>query len=45
MQEAVLSPLATWQNFYVIIGTAAARLPGLTFVVITLIAGARVEGS
>ncbi len=36
MQEAVLSPLATWQNFYVIIGTAAATLTGLMFVVITL---------
>ena len=41
MQEAVLSPLATWQNFYVIIGTAAATLTGLTFVVITLSAGVR----
>jgi hypothetical protein len=38
MQEAVLSPLATWQNFYVIIGSAAATLTGLMFVVITLIA-------
>jgi len=45
MQEAVLSPLATWQNFYVIIGTAAATLTGLTFVVITLIAGVRGRGS
>src|SRR5438132_642654 len=33
MQEAVLSPLATWQNFYVIIGSAAATLTGLMFVV------------
>jgi hypothetical protein len=41
MQEAVLSPLATWQNFYVIIGSAAATLTGLLFVVITLIAGVR----
>ncbi|HEX6554254.1 MAG TPA: hypothetical protein VF026_15920 [Ktedonobacteraceae bacterium] len=38
MQEAVLSPLATWQNFYVLIGTAAATLTGLMFVAITLIA-------
>jgi hypothetical protein len=45
MQEAVLSPLAPWQNFYVIIGTAAARLSGLMFVVITLIAGVRVRVS
>src|SRR5260370_8363038 len=41
MQEAVLSPLATWQNFYVIIGSAAATLTGLMFVVITLLAGVR----
>ena len=41
MQEAVLSPLATWQNFYVLIGTAAATLTGLMFVVITLIARVR----
>jgi len=36
----MLSPLATWQNFYVIIGSAAATLTGLLFVVITLISGA-----
>ncbi len=41
MQEAVLSPLATWQNFYTIIGSAAATLTGLLFVVMTLIAGVR----
>src|SRR5260370_14564572 len=41
MQEAVLSPLATWQTFYVITGSAAATLTGLMFVVITLIAGVR----
>ena len=33
--------LTTWQNFYVIIGSSAAALTGLTFVVITLIAGTR----
>jgi hypothetical protein len=43
MQEAVLSPLATWQTFYVLIGTAAATLTGLMFVVVTLIAGDRVR--
>jgi hypothetical protein len=37
--------LTTWQNFYVIIGSSAAALTGLMFVVITLIAGARVRGS
>src|SRR5260370_13884256 len=41
MQEAVLSPLTTWQTFYTIIGSAAATLTGLMFVVITLIAGVR----
>jgi hypothetical protein len=40
MSEAVLAPLAAWQNFYVIIGTAAATLTGLLFVVITLVSGA-----
>ncbi len=45
MQEAVLSPLATWQNFYTIIGSAAATLTGLLFVVITLTAGVRVRVS
>ena len=39
MQEAALSPLVTWQNFYIIIGSAAAALTGLMFVVITLIMG------
>jgi len=27
------SPLAEWDNFYVIVGSAAAGLTGLTFVV------------
>ena len=34
-----MSLLPAWQNFYVIIGSAAAALTGLMFVVITLIAG------
>ncbi len=45
MQEAVLSPLVTWQNFYVIIGTAAATLTGLMFVVITLMVQVRMRVS
>src|SRR5260370_23842649 len=45
MQEAVLSPLATWQNFYTIIGSAAATLTGLMFVVVTRIAQVRVRVS
>jgi hypothetical protein len=35
------SPLAGWDNFYVIVGSAAAGLAGLTFVVIALIRDAR----
>src|SRR5262245_4423400 len=38
MPVAVALPLDAWQNFYVIVGTAAATLTGLMFVVITLIA-------
>jgi hypothetical protein len=41
MQEAALLPLATWQTFYVLVGTAAATLTGLMFVVITVNAGVR----
>ena len=41
VQEAAVSPLAAWQNFYVIIGTSAASLTGLMFVVITLLARTR----
>jgi len=33
-----MPPLAEWQNFYVIVGSAAGALIGLQFVVITLIA-------
>ena len=39
MQGSDLSLLSNWQNFYMIIGTAAATLTGLMFVVTTLIAG------
>ena len=45
MQEAAVSPLAAWANFYVIIGTAAAALTGLMFVVITLVMGVQVRRS
>jgi hypothetical protein len=38
-QGADLSLLESWQNFYMIMGTAAATLTGLMFVVTTLIAG------
>src|SRR5438874_7697949 len=45
MSEALLAPLAAWQTYYVIIGTAAATLTGLMFVVITLMAQLRVRPS
>jgi hypothetical protein len=34
-----MSPLSAWVNFYVVVGTAAGALVGLTFVVISLVAG------
>lgn len=45
VQEAAVSLLTSWENFYVIIGSAAAALTGLMFVVITLIAGTRTSRS
>jgi hypothetical protein len=39
------SPLASWESFYVILGTSAAALTGLTFVVIVLLAEAGPRGS
>src|SRR5229473_4901024 len=45
MQEAGVSFLTTWHSFYAIIGSAAATLTGLMFVVLTLSSGARVRGS
>ena len=40
-----MSFLSTWQNFYVITGSAAATLTGLMFVVISLIVGSRARVS
>lgn len=45
MQEAAVSPLSTWESFYVVVGSAAAALTGLMFVVITLIAGTETRRS
>ena len=39
LQGSELPLLSQWQNFYMLIGTAAATLTGLMFVVTTLIAG------
>jgi len=41
VHEAVISPLDAWETFYVIVGSSAAALTGLQFVVIALIAEAR----
>jgi hypothetical protein len=41
----VLTPLAAWAGFYVIVGSSAAALTGLQFVVMALIAGGRRRGS
>ena len=43
MHEAAVSPLGAWESFYVIIGSSAAALTGLQFVVIALISEARRE--
>src|SRR6266536_3459186 len=37
MDKAALSPLAEWENFYVIVGSSAGALTGLQFVVMALI--------
>ena len=36
MEHALSSPLAAWESFYVIVGSSAAALTGLQFVVIVL---------
>ena len=36
MEQVVLSPLVAWESFYVIVGSSAAALTGLQFVVIVL---------
>ncbi|HWJ22358.1 MAG TPA: hypothetical protein VNS52_08410 [Gemmatimonadaceae bacterium] len=38
MAEAIASPLSAWESFYVIVGSSAAALTGLMFVVISLVA-------
>src|ERR1700738_542129 len=37
------APLAHWDNFYVIVGSSAAALTGLQFVVMALVADSRVR--
>jgi hypothetical protein len=41
-KEAVMGTLASWSNFYVIMGSSAGALTGLTFVVISLIGGRQI---
>src|SRR5262245_15764410 len=45
MQEPELLFLSQWQNFYMLIGTAAATLTGLMFVATTLVAGIETHGA
>src|SRR5258706_3313240 len=45
MEQAVVSPLAAWESFYVIIGSSSAALIGLQFVVIVLSPEMRTLGS
>ena len=41
IQETAHASLGAWESFYVIVGSSAAALTGLQFVVITLVAEAR----
>jgi hypothetical protein len=41
MDAVPLAPLAHWDNFYVIVGSSAAALTGLQFVVMALVADTR----
>jgi hypothetical protein len=43
--ETIPSALIAWESFYVIVGSSAAALTGLQFVVITLIADSRLRHS
>ncbi|HEX9038071.1 MAG TPA: hypothetical protein VF808_13890 [Ktedonobacterales bacterium] len=40
-----MSPMTGWENFYVIVGSSAGALTGLTFVVISLMQGMRAQGA
>jgi hypothetical protein len=45
MSVGALTPLAAWGSFYVIIGSSAAALTGLQFVVIAIVAESRTRSS
>ncbi len=40
-----MTPIAPWQNFYVVVGSAAAALTGLQFVVMALVADLPMTGN
>lgn len=42
--EAYTSPFASWENFYIIVGSSAGALTGLQFVVMALVAEVRPAG-
>src|SRR3989440_11969428 len=44
VEPTAVSPFAAWENFYVIVGSSAAALTGLQFVVVVLGAEARSIG-
>jgi hypothetical protein len=41
VEPTAVSPFSAWENFYVIVGSSAAALTGLQFVVVVLGAEAR----
>jgi hypothetical protein len=45
MHDTLLASLQNWTNFYVIVGSSAGALTGLQFVVIALVAEARMQAS
>jgi hypothetical protein len=45
VEPTALSPFAAWESFYVIVGSSAAALTGLQFVVIALSAESRAGGT
>jgi hypothetical protein len=40
-----MTPLGAWESYYIIVGTSAGVLTGLTFVVVTLAAQLRIRGA
>jgi len=45
VNETILAPLAGWESYYVIVGSSAAALTGLQFVVIALVNDVRPRSS